>query len=75
MSLNVHMGKLTCELQHGILGSAECLEEQDNSTLSAELIRSITSCGNTLLDVVCTPTLLTLRSTRPMHMLALLDHP
>ncbi|KAK5110927.1 hypothetical protein LTR62_005465 [Meristemomyces frigidus] len=37
---------------HGILGSAECLEAQDNSSLTQELLRSITSCGNTLLDVV-----------------------
>ena len=45
--------QLTQLFQHGILGSAECLEEQQHSALSAELIRSITSCGNTLLDVVC----------------------
>ena len=44
--------QLTQLFQHGILGSAECLEEQQHSALSAELIRSITSCGNTLLDVV-----------------------
>jgi len=37
---------------HGILGSAECLEEQEQSPLSRELIQSINSCGTTLLDVV-----------------------
>lgn len=39
---------------HGILGSAECLEEQAQTSLSHELIRSINSCGTTLLDVVST---------------------
>lgn len=37
---------------HGILGSAECLEDQEQNALSLELIRSINSCGATLLDVV-----------------------
>lgn len=39
---------------HGILGSAECLEEQAQTLLSRELLRSITSCGTTLLEVVST---------------------
>jgi signal transduction histidine kinase len=54
-SKNVFVSTISHELRsplHGILGSAECLEEQQHSALSAELIRSITSCGNTLLDVV-----------------------
>lgn len=37
---------------HGILGSAELLEKQEQEPLNQELIRSITSCGTTLLDVV-----------------------
>lgn len=37
---------------HGILGSAEILEKQEQQPLNQELIRSITSCGTTLLDVV-----------------------
>lgn len=40
---------------HGILGSAECLEEQASNTVSQELVRSITSCGATLLDIVSQP--------------------
>ena len=54
-SKNDFVSSISHELRsplHGILGSAECLEEQELSTLSTELIRSITSCGNTLLDVV-----------------------
>jgi signal transduction histidine kinase len=54
-SKNDFVSSISHELRsplHGILGSAECLEEQELSSLSTELIRSITSCGNTLLDVV-----------------------
>lgn len=40
---------------HGILGSAECLEEQASNTVSQELVRSITACGATLLDIVSRP--------------------
>lgn len=57
-SKNDFVSSLSHELRsplHGILGSAECLEEQGHSMMSAELIRSITSCGNTLLDVVRFP--------------------
>jgi hypothetical protein len=54
-SKNAFISSISHELRsplHGILGSAECLEEQEQSALSRELIRSISSCGNTLLDVV-----------------------
>lgn len=54
-SKNAFISSISHELRsplHGILGSAECLEEQEQSALSCELIRSISSCGTTLLDVV-----------------------
>lgn len=54
-SKNDFISSISHELRsplHGILGSAECLEEQEQSSLNSELIRSIISCGTTLLDVV-----------------------
>lgn len=54
-SKNDFISSISHELRsplHGILGSAECLEEQEQGVLGRELIRSINSCGTTLLDVV-----------------------
>ncbi|KAM0721530.1 hypothetical protein Q7P37_002455 [Cladosporium fusiforme] len=54
-SKNHFISSISHELRsplHGILGSAECLEEQEQSALGRELIRSINSCGTTLLDVI-----------------------
>lgn len=54
-SKNDFISSISHELRsplHGILGSAECLEEQEQSLLNQELIRSILSCGTTLLDIV-----------------------
>jgi hypothetical protein len=54
-SKNDFISSISHELRsplHGILGSAECLEERLSTALSHELLQSIISCGNTLLDVV-----------------------
>lgn len=54
-SKNDFISSISHELRsplHGILGSVECLEEHEHNALGHELIRSINSCGTTLLDVV-----------------------
>ncbi|KAI7493856.1 hypothetical protein KC357_g880 [Hortaea werneckii] len=37
---------------HGILGSVECLQDQDSDSFTAALISQIEICGRTLLDIV-----------------------
>lgn len=37
---------------HGILGSVECLQEQEHDPLTEDMIHSIESCGTTLLDII-----------------------
>lgn len=52
---NDFISSLSHELRsplHGILGSAECLADIEYNAVAQELIRSISSCGMTLLDIV-----------------------
>lgn len=37
---------------HGILGSVECLQEQETDSFSAGLISQVEICGRTLLDII-----------------------
>ncbi|KAK6425947.1 hypothetical protein LTR95_016181 [Oleoguttula sp. CCFEE 5521] len=54
-SKNDFISSISHELRsplHGILGSAECLEERENDPVGQELVRSVLSCGTTLLDII-----------------------
>ncbi|KAK6442085.1 hypothetical protein LTR95_001671 [Oleoguttula sp. CCFEE 5521] len=54
-SKNDFISSISHELRsplHGILGSAECLEERENDAVGQELVRSVISCGTTLLDII-----------------------
>nr|OQO23743.1 hypothetical protein B0A51_08963 [Rachicladosporium sp. CCFEE 5018] len=54
-SKNDFISSISHELRsplHGILGSAECLEERENDPVGQELVRSVISCGTTLLDII-----------------------
>lgn len=37
---------------HGILGSVECLQEQESDSFSAGLVSQVEVCGRTLLDII-----------------------
>nr|OQO21447.1 hypothetical protein B0A51_11866 [Rachicladosporium sp. CCFEE 5018] len=54
-SKNDFISSISHELRsplHGILGSAECLEERENDPVGQELVRSVLSCGTTLLEII-----------------------